>query len=275
MLRADQSRPSKDWDNPSGTAGGAKGSAADADSEDAKSSASGKIVIVERNGFLRDCLHRSVIGNWPGEAASCASLSDLAQIEGDRRSLVVVLSIISLSEEEADAEFALLMDLDPPVRSMVLARADDLNEALTALGQGANGYISMSAGFETFVQAVRFVGAGGTYVPAQCLLAAKQAPSAMRDQASASGITSRELAVIQAIRQGKPNKVIAYELNMCESTVKVHVRHILKKLHAKNRTDVAIKGAELATASARAEAGSQRSPFARGGLATERRSSAT
>jgi DNA-binding NarL/FixJ family response regulator len=34
---------------------------------------------------------------------------------------------------------------------------------------------------------------------------------------------------------------IAYDLNMCESTVKVHVRNILKKLKAKNRTDVAIK----------------------------------
>ena len=47
--------------------------------------------------------------------------------------------------------------------------------------------------------------------------------------------------------------MIAYELNMCESTVKVHVRHIMKKLQAKNRTDVAIKGADLANASARAE----------------------
>ena len=40
---------------------------------------------------------------------------------------------------------------------------------------------------------------------------------------------------------GKSNKVIAYELGMCESTVKVHVRRIMKKLNAKNRTDVAIK----------------------------------
>ena len=59
--------------------------------------------------------------------------------------------------------------------------------------------------------------------------------------------------MIQAIRQGKSNKVIAYELNMCESTVKVHVRNIMKKLNARNRTDVAIKGADLVTTSSRAE----------------------
>jgi DNA-binding NarL/FixJ family response regulator len=54
-------------------------------------------------------------------------------------------------------------------------------------------------------------------------------------------VTARELAVVRAIQKGKSNKVIAYELNMCESTVKVHVRRIMKKLTAKNRTDVAIK----------------------------------
>ena len=45
--------------------------------------------------------------------------------------------------------------------------------------------------------------------------------------------------MVEAIRQGKPNKIIAYELNMCESTVKVHVRAIMKKLKARNRTEVA------------------------------------
>jgi len=46
--------------------------------------------------------------------------------------------------------------------------------------------------------------------------------------------------VVRALCRGKANKVIAYELNMCESTVKVHVRNIMKKLKAKNRTEVAV-----------------------------------
>jgi DNA-binding NarL/FixJ family response regulator len=51
--------------------------------------------------------------------------------------------------------------------------------------------------------------------------------------------TARQTAVIAALRQGKQNKIIAYELNMRESTVKVHVRNIMKKLNATNRTEVA------------------------------------
>jgi DNA-binding NarL/FixJ family response regulator len=51
--------------------------------------------------------------------------------------------------------------------------------------------------------------------------------------------------VIDALRRGKPNKIIANELNMRESTVKVHVRNIMKKLNATNRTQVAYLATRL------------------------------
>jgi DNA-binding NarL/FixJ family response regulator len=50
----------------------------------------------------------------------------------------------------------------------------------------------------------------------------------------------RQLQVLERLRQGKQNKMIAYELGMCESTVKVHLRHIMKKLNARNRTQVVL-----------------------------------
>jgi DNA-binding NarL/FixJ family response regulator len=113
------------------------------------------------------------------------------------------------------------------------------------IGYGAKGYIPMTMGFELAVEAVRFVLAGGTYVPAEYLLSAIPSAVTPSRPPGAGAITGRELAVVRAIHQGKPNKIIAYELNMCESTVKVHVRHIMKKLRAKNRTDVAIKATAL------------------------------
>ena len=66
-----------------------------------------------------------------------------------------------------------------------------------------------------------------------------QAEPAEETQKATSLFTSRQLAVIEALRKGKANKIIAYELNMRESTVKVHVRNIMKKLKARNRTEVA------------------------------------
>ena len=52
-------------------------------------------------------------------------------------------------------------------------------------------------------------------------------------------LTPREMDVAERLRQGKPNKIIAHELQISESTVKVFVHRILTKLGAINRTEVA------------------------------------
>jgi DNA-binding NarL/FixJ family response regulator len=70
--------------------------------------------------------------------------------------------------------------------------------------------------------------------------------SARGPRTLAGMFTTREAAVVEALRKGKANKIIAYELNLCESTVKVHIRNIMKKLKATNRTEVAYKLREMA-----------------------------
>jgi DNA-binding CsgD family transcriptional regulator len=135
-----------------------------------------------------------------------------------------------------------LSELFPGIPVIVLADKTDPQLALTAIHHGARGYIPFTMGFDIAVEAVRFVLAGGTYVPMDCFLAGGwSGVAAAQPSPSAEAVTSRELAVVRAIQQGKSNKVMAYDLNMCESTVKVHIRNIMKKLKAKNRTDVAIK----------------------------------
>ena len=57
--------------------------------------------------------------------------------------------------------------------------------------------------------------------------------------------TSRQISVIEALRKGKANKIIAYELNMKESTVKVHVRNIMRRLKASNRTEASYIASQL------------------------------
>ena len=63
--------------------------------------------------------------------------------------------------------------------------------------------------------------------------------------------TNRQSAVFEALKRGKANKTIAYELNMRESTVKVHVRHVMRKLKATNRTEAVYKLNELGDQDAR------------------------
>ena len=150
---------------------------------------------------------------------------------------MVIISVTDRNSQESAKALSILSELAQSVPTIDLMRA--------VIGCGAKGYIPMTMGFKIAIEAARFVLAGGTYVLAECLLAAIPSAIPPSHPVAFGAITSRELAVVRAIYQGKPNKVIAYELNMSESTVKVHVRHIMKKLRAKNRTDVAIKAIDL------------------------------
>ena len=57
-------------------------------------------------------------------------------------------------------------------------------------------------------------------------------------QLPAAKFTTREKSVITLLKLGTSNKIIAYELQMSESTVKVHIRNIMRKMKVKNRTEV-------------------------------------
>src|SRR5207245_2531707 len=105
-------------------------------------------------------------------------------------------------------------------------------------------YIPTSVGAEVAIAALRLIDAGGTFIPAHVLRSAAGKPEISPDYmhrrlSDEIALTPRELSVVALLREGKPNKLIAAQLKMQESTVKVHVRNILKKLHAANRTHAA------------------------------------
>jgi DNA-binding NarL/FixJ family response regulator len=92
------------------------------------------------------------------------------------------------------------------------------------------------------VGAIQLVEAGGTFIPASALTAAVQGKVTVEPLPEAEAttyLTPRQAEVLALLRQGKPNKVIAYELSMCEGTVKVHVRNIMRRFKATNRTQLA------------------------------------
>jgi DNA-binding NarL/FixJ family response regulator len=144
------------------------------------------------------------------------------------------------------ADLAHLVTEFGPNPVVVLSDIDELAQILKALECGARGYIPSSIGFEVCVKAVNLVRAGGTFVPASSVLGRTVANAGEEAARPATGMfTQRQEEVIQALRRGKANKIIAYELNLHESTVKVHVRNIMKKLKATNRTEVAYKASQM------------------------------
>jgi DNA-binding NarL/FixJ family response regulator len=134
----------------------------------------------------------------------------------------------------------------PPI--IIVSDIEDSSRILEAFEAGVRGYLPTTSAFEIAIEAVRLVEAGGAYIPATSFLPLYRDLEQTKAPESASkveGFTSRQTAVLKALREGKANKRIAYDLNMCESTVKVHVRNIIKKLNARNRTEVTFKTIDL------------------------------
>jgi DNA-binding NarL/FixJ family response regulator len=138
----------------------------------------------------------------------------------------------------------------PNVRIVVLSDVShehQPNAIRTMLNGGAHGFIpTRTTGILITIAAIRFVKAGGTFAPLDQLLTNQLDTGASPPEAARkSPLTSRQMAVLSYLQQGKANKNIAYELGMSESTVKVHIRNIMRKMSATNRTEAAFKAQQL------------------------------
>jgi len=107
-------------------------------------------------------------------------------------------------------------------------------------------YLTANTSCKEVVEIIRFVKAGGTFVPLSSLALQRADRSASISMAlKTHQFTLRELAVLDRLILGKTNKAIAHELQTSESTVKVHIRNMMKKMSAKNRTEVVCLAYEL------------------------------
>lgn len=153
----------------------------------------------------------------------------------------------SIADQGVGEEIRRLASEFKTVPIIVLADSDELSQILKALEYGARGYIPSSVGIGVCVELIELTVAGGIFVPASSVLAVRQLLQTGHENVKplAGLFTLRQAEVVEALRRGKANKIIAYELNLRESTVKVHIRNIMKKLKATNRTEVAFKIKDL------------------------------
>jgi DNA-binding NarL/FixJ family response regulator len=123
--------------------------------------------------------------------------------------------------------------------TIVIAGSEIGANVAVLLNDGVRGIISNGTTLKTALHAVRLVQSGGTFVSPELL-------SNGEHRTEFGGLlTQRQIDVVEALRQGKANKEIARDLNLRESTVKVHIRQIMRKLDAKNRTEIAVLANEL------------------------------
>lgn len=143
----------------------------------------------------------------------------------------------------------LVQDL-PGCAVIILTVSEEVDELAQALHDGACGYLTKNIEAETLCLAVRRAHKGEPVIAdaMTAKLAAKfrgKASTVVPPAAvNKEKLTAREHEIVQCLAQGKSNKEIARLLDVAESTVKIHVQNILKKLNLSSRVQVAVYAVE-------------------------------
>ena len=201
-------------------------------------------IVVEQRPLILELLSRSLKQRAGFEVFATASIDEYLQSGDANDASLVLISIAGSSNgEETRQTLRRAAQALPNTPIVVLSDGEDFHNILSILQSGTRGYISTAMTLDVAIEALWLVQAGGQFLPATCVIGkgpsgADASGKPLRPRASEI-FTARQAAVVKALCQGKANKIIAYELKMKESTVKVHVRNIMKELKAKNRTEVA------------------------------------
>lgn len=211
---------------------------------------SSTILILDSRMLIRECICACVRARGiEMNVVACASMGDWL-MERDLHPPVSIVIFSIGGRRTADIgvakEISNLVADFKAVPVVVLADTDDPNLVQKVLECGARGHIPSTVSIDICIEAIKLAIVGGSFVPASSLMAGGKAFEVVDVSPPMEGMfTSRQAAVIGALRRGRSNKIIAHELHMSESTVKIHIRNIMKRLNATNRTEAACKISDL------------------------------
>ena len=209
----------------------------------------GAIIYIDNQRLRRDCVTEQLAMRLPEMLIEAvAEVYDLSKEDIDtHRFALGILNKHSthIGKPELAKQLSFVATTAPNLPLALFSDLDEADDIAEAFKLGIRGYIPTRLPIQQAAEAIRLVSAGGSFLPPSILALSTragrvQAPSSMEDKPCEKQFTLRQLEVLRREWQGKQNKLIAYELSMCESTVKIHIRHIMKKLNARNRTQVVL-----------------------------------
>lgn len=207
------------------------------------------VMLVDGRPLVRECLGHALRAEW---SAALVLTTGWDSLDRPREAGAVDLCIACddgsgvMAIDRAAAAF-------PDAALVVISDDHGYAGIARAASQGVRGYFSTSVELRVLVQGLRLVLIGGTALPLAVASAQEQpsAPTVERNASrplstfSAELFTPKELEVLRSLASGLQNKLIAHELAICETTVKVHLRHIFRKLGTTNRTHAALLARDL------------------------------
>ena len=204
------------------------------------------IVLIDGQALVRECMARSIKQICPKATVIEFDGADEWFAVRDATASPIVIYNAPVGDGPAEDRLESLrrfLELAQPAKVIVLSQSDDVLCMIDAIEAGAVGYLPMGAKLQDLASALRMCSTGSVFIQRKTLMALRSFvhPTVTAKPRLDSCFTERQLAVARALRRGSANKTIAYDLNLCESTVKVHIRNIMRKLKVTNRTQAAFK----------------------------------
>lgn len=194
-----------------------------------------RVLSVDDHPLLREGI-AAIINNQPDMqlVAAAATAQDGIQQFRKLRPDVTLMDLRLPDMSGIDAVIAIRKE-SPQARIIMLTTFEGDVEIQHALEAGARGYALKSMPPKELVEVIRQVHAGKKRIPTQL---AAQLAEHMSDEA----LTPREIEVLRHIAEGNRNRDIGEKLFITEETVKVHIKHIMEKLGASDRTQAVAIG---------------------------------
>lgn len=204
-----------------------------------------KILIADDHPLFRGALRQVVAGTFEHCEFFEASTLDQALGLVAAEDFELILLDLRMPGMKGFTGLVSLRNHAPATPIIVVSAEEERESIQEAITYGAAGFIPKSLSKEQMAHAVREVLSGEVYVPPLEGSEGGAFGSAQLD-AGIAALTGQQRRVLEMMVHGKSNKVIAYELNIAESTVKAHVSAILRKLNVTSRTQAVINAGKIA-----------------------------
>lgn len=188
-----------------------------------------KILIVDDHPLIREGVS-AVLSGQPDMSLVGEATTGREAIASFRRHLPdVTLMDLRMPDMNGIEAISVIRSEFPSARIVVLTTYAGDAQALGALKAGASGYLLKNMLRKELLETIRAVHAGKRRIPPEIA-------TDIAEHAAEDSLTPREIEVLRGVAAGKSNKLIAAQLDISESTVKAHMKSILPKLEASDRT---------------------------------------
>jgi two-component system nitrate/nitrite response regulator NarL len=206
------------------------------------------VVLIDPSQLFREAIRRLLDRNFfavVGEARSLAEALD--QLALGQRIDLITFDIAGIEAAEPTAEqIDALRDRFPAVKLVVLTGNRSRDALARAIGWSIDSYLTKDMSPEALSRSLQLVMLGQQIIPTGLMSAVLQSAETQRHAVAdmidgpAHGLSAREMQILRFLMSGHSNKAIARELQISEATVKVHLKALLRKIRASNRTQAAV-----------------------------------